>query len=130
MPDKEIHAEDLSHGDNGQAWFTRIRSAMASLPNRERFILAERRLKDPPTPLEVLAAMYGVSKGRISQIEHQALGRLGTVARKAPRELSPSRQLRLPSAEDVWIANSAPTADDVAMYRSVVMTGYGPALEA
>lgn len=46
------------------------------LNKREQHILLERRLKEDPTPLDRLAAQYGISRERVRQIEMQALGKL------------------------------------------------------
>lgn len=49
-----------------------LQSAMASLRDRERYILTERRLSDPPKTLEELSQVYGVSRERVRQIEARA----------------------------------------------------------
>jgi len=88
LPDAAPHPEDeLILKDERQRWTVQVRVAMGKLPNREKYILAERRLKDPPTPLEVLAAVYGISKGRVSQIEQQAMDRLKSIV-EADKEAS------------------------------------------
>jgi RNA polymerase sigma-32 factor len=46
------------------------------LNKREQHILAERRLKEDPTPLDRLAAQYGISRERVRQIEIRALTKL------------------------------------------------------
>ena len=50
--------------------------AMESLNDRERHILAERRLADDPKTLEELSQVYGVSRERIRQIEVRAFEKL------------------------------------------------------
>jgi RNA polymerase sigma-32 factor len=50
--------------------------AMDSLNDRERHILAERRLADDPKTLEELSQVYGVSRERIRQIEVRAFEKL------------------------------------------------------
>ncbi|MEM7023961.1 MAG: RNA polymerase sigma factor RpoH [Pseudomonadota bacterium] len=49
---------------------------MEVLNDRERHILAERRLKDDPKTLEDLSQVYGVSRERIRQIEARAFEKL------------------------------------------------------
>jgi RNA polymerase sigma-32 factor len=51
-------------------------SAMQTLNARERHILIERRLKEDPTTLEVLAQHYKVSRERVRQIETRAVAKL------------------------------------------------------
>ena len=53
-----------------------LRSAMAHLTERERDILAERRLRDEPTTLEDLSQRYGISRERVRQIEVRAFEKL------------------------------------------------------
>ena len=49
-----------------------LRNAMKGLNDRERYILAKRRLKDEPTTLEELSKEYGISRERVRQIEIRA----------------------------------------------------------
>ncbi len=49
-----------------------LRGAIAVLGERERQILTDRRLSDPPKTLEELGQIYGVSRERIRQIEVRA----------------------------------------------------------
>ncbi|RST30725.1 RNA polymerase sigma factor RpoH [Sphingomonas ginkgonis] len=51
-------------------------SAMDSLNDREKHILAERRLADEPKTLEELSQVYNVSRERIRQIEVRAFEKL------------------------------------------------------
>jgi RNA polymerase sigma-32 factor len=62
-------------------------TAMRTLNQRERHIIVERRLKDPPATLETLSQEYGVSRERIRQIETRALEKL----RKAMKAAGPVR---------------------------------------
>ncbi len=50
--------------------------AMDSLNDRERHILAERRLAEDPKTLEELSQVYGVSRERVRQIEVRAFEKL------------------------------------------------------
>lgn len=121
-------AHDMTLPTSGnQMLSAQMRRAMSRLHHRERFILAERRLKDPATPLEVLAALFGVSKGRISQIEQQALDRFRTAIGEdaASTQSDSAGRLRNVGQVSVRVTNPAPTADEIAAYRSVVLTGYG-----
>jgi len=56
-----------------QRW---IETALKSLNERELIIIRERRLRDENVTLEMLGDKLGISKERVRQIEHQALGKL------------------------------------------------------
>jgi RNA polymerase sigma-32 factor len=53
-----------------------LTQAMESLNDREKHILAERRLADDPKTLEELSQVYGVSRERVRQIEVRAFYKL------------------------------------------------------
>ncbi len=53
-----------------------LNGALATLNERERHILIERRLKDNPTTLEELSQQYGISRERVRQIEVRAFEKL------------------------------------------------------
>ncbi len=53
-----------------------LRGALSHLTERERDILAERRLKEQPTTLEDLSQKYGISRERVRQIEVRAFEKL------------------------------------------------------
>jgi RNA polymerase sigma-32 factor len=53
-----------------------LTEAMESLNDREKHILAERRLADDPKTLEELSQVYGVSRERVRQIEVRAFDKL------------------------------------------------------
>lgn len=63
-----------------------LTSAMESLNEREKHILAERRLADEPKTLEELSQVYGVSRERIRQIEVRAFEKLQTALMKSATE--------------------------------------------
>ena len=73
LPDERPTAEDAllerSEADHRRAM---LHKAMDVLNERERAILMERRLSPSPKTLEDLAAVYGVSRERIRQIEERA----------------------------------------------------------
>lgn len=56
-----------------------LRRALASLPERERHIVAERQLAEQPKTLEELGVHYGISRERVRQLEARALQRLQKV---------------------------------------------------
>lgn len=53
-----------------------LERALSELPERERHILIERRLKDDPVTLEELGTEYGISRERIRQLEVRAFDKL------------------------------------------------------
>ena len=63
-------AEELSHHSEI------LMRAIETLPERERDILAERRLSDSPQTLEVLGEKYGISRERIRQLEVRAFDKV------------------------------------------------------
>ena len=70
-----------------------LTEAMDALNDREKHILAERRLADDPKTLEELSQVYGVSRERVRQIEVRAFDKL----QKAMMRLAGERRL-LPAA--------------------------------
>ena len=56
----------------------RTRTALAALPARERQVIEQRILADPPRTLQEIAAEFGVSRERVRQLEQNALRRLKT----------------------------------------------------
>jgi RNA polymerase sigma-32 factor len=54
---------------DGERLTDSVKVALAALPPRERHILSERLLKDPPTRLTALAEHFGVTRERVRQLE-------------------------------------------------------------
>ncbi|GAB4264551.1 MAG: RNA polymerase sigma factor RpoH [Pararhodobacter sp.] len=69
-------AEAYAERDEFEARQAMLMEAMEVLNDRERDILTERRLAEPPVTLEDLSAKYGVSRERIRQIEVRAFEKL------------------------------------------------------
>jgi RNA polymerase sigma-32 factor len=63
-----------------------LEKAMTHLNDRERHILAERRLRDNPTTLEDLSQQYGISRERVRQIEVRAFEKLQKAIKTAAIE--------------------------------------------
>ncbi len=63
-------AEELGHRS------AILRQALKALPERERHIFTERRLKDDPKTLEELGKEYGLSRERIRQLEVRAFDKV------------------------------------------------------
>lgn len=62
-------------GDKRTQW---LAEALSTLSDREQLIIRERRLSEESVTLEKLGERLGISKERVRQIEHQALGKLKT----------------------------------------------------
>jgi len=71
QPEEEIM--EARDSEKRRVWITK---ALESLNDRETLIIKERRLTDDSVTLESLGKRLGISKERVRQIEHQALGKL------------------------------------------------------
>lgn len=69
-------AEDYAERDEYQSRMALMEQAMEVLNEREREILAQRRLQDVPVTLEELSGKYNVSRERVRQIEVRAFEKL------------------------------------------------------
>ncbi|MEL7129746.1 MAG: RNA polymerase factor sigma-32 [Pseudomonadota bacterium] len=77
LPDEGMQLEDRVMQDKDRAKRAKwIADAMKTLNERETLIVSERRLVDDSVTLEALGKRLGISKERVRQIEHQALGKL------------------------------------------------------
>jgi RNA polymerase sigma-32 factor len=79
-------AEEYADNDEYSARMELLEAAMENLNEREKHIIAERRLKDDPSTLEELSAVYNVSRERIRQIEVRAFEKLQKAMREAALE--------------------------------------------
>ena len=84
--DAKGQAEEYADNDEFSARMELLETAMEDLNEREKHIIAERRLKDEPTTLEDLSKVYNVSRERIRQIEVRAFEKLQKAMRKAAQE--------------------------------------------
>ena len=79
-PDQEtLVAEKEEHNNRIEL----LQNAMEDLNERERHILTERRLAEPPKTLEELSQEYGVSRERVRQIEVRAFEKVQKAMRLA-----------------------------------------------
>jgi RNA polymerase sigma-32 factor len=69
-----------------------VAEAWTALNDRERRILIERRLKDNPATLDVLAQQYGISRERVRQIEVRAFEKLRREAKAQMTGLSAAQR--------------------------------------
>ncbi|HER27440.1 MAG TPA: RNA polymerase sigma factor RpoH [Rhodospirillales bacterium] len=76
-----------------------LSSAMAELSDRERDIIAERRLNDSPLTLEQLGQRYGISRERVRQLEVRAFEKIQkTVVEAASRNELDAENIDLAAA--------------------------------
>jgi len=69
----EEQVMETRDAERRRAW---IADAMQALNEREELIIRQRRLAEETVTLETLGRQLGISKERVRQIEHQALGKL------------------------------------------------------
>ncbi|MEM7440491.1 MAG: RNA polymerase sigma factor RpoH [Pseudomonadota bacterium] len=84
--DDADQADAYAESDELQARRALMIEAMSVLNDREKDILAQRRLKDSPTTLEDLSGVYDVSRERIRQIEVRAFEKLQEKMRELAAE--------------------------------------------
>lgn len=82
-PDQETLVADKEERDQRLGL---LENAMEELNDRERHILTERRLAEPPKTLEELSQEYGVSRERVRQIEVRAFEKVQKAMRLAASE--------------------------------------------
>lgn len=106
LVDERATAEDVvAEADEMDYRRRLLQQAMHVLNDRERHILTERRLKEPPTTLEELSRQYGISRERIRQIEVRAFEKL----QKEMKRLEASGAAKaLPPPSDRPLALPAP----------------------
>ncbi len=80
--------QEVAFADNEEMTKRRklLEGAMSGLNERERLILAERRLRDDPTTLEDLSQRFKISRERVRQIEVRAFDKLQKAIRNAAIE--------------------------------------------
>lgn len=91
--DRPLQDEMVAEGQEAGMRHALLIEAMASLNERERHILTQRRLIDEPQTLEELSQEYNVSRERVRQIEVRAFEKL----QKAMLRIADDRRL-LPAA--------------------------------
>ena len=77
IPDDRPGPEDVVIGMRDAATRSRwLNEALAELNERERMIIAGRRLAEAGATLQRLGSELGISKERVRQLEQRALGKL------------------------------------------------------
>ena len=84
--DQTGQAEEYEQNDEFSSRMALLETAMEGLNEREKHIIAERRLKDEPSTLEELSEVYNVSRERIRQIEVRAFEKLQKAMKEAAIE--------------------------------------------
>jgi RNA polymerase sigma-32 factor len=84
-----LQDERLAEAQEKDVRHDMLTEAMDALNDREKHILAERRLADDPKTLEELSQVYGVSRERVRQIEVRAFDKL----QKAMMKLAGEKRL-------------------------------------
>lgn len=79
-PDQEVH---LIERDENQQKSVLLETALSSLNEREQLIIRERRLKEPPATLEMLAETLGISRERVRQLEIRTFEKLQQAVKSA-----------------------------------------------
>jgi RNA polymerase sigma-32 factor len=72
----EDHVEKFVQSDETRERRAILVKSLAVLNNREKSIILDRRLKEPPLTLEQLSEKHGISRERVRQIENKAIDRL------------------------------------------------------
>jgi len=86
VDDRETQEDMLVESDELRERRAMLTEAMGTLNDRERRILAERRLSEEPKTLEDLSAEFGVSRERVRQIEVRAFEKLQKAMKNAAIE--------------------------------------------
>ena len=87
VDDESNHEAHFMERDETKHKNTLLDTALQSLNERERHIIQERRLKEPPVTLEALSASLDISRERVRQIETRAFEKL----QKAVQKCRPSK---------------------------------------
>jgi RNA polymerase sigma-32 factor len=72
----EDHVEKFVHSDEIRGRIAILMKSLNVLNDREKSIILDRRLKEPPLTLEQLSEKHGISRERVRQIENKAIDKL------------------------------------------------------
>ena len=72
----EDHVEKFLHSDEIRDRRAILLKSLTILNKREKSIILDRRLKEPPLTLEQLSEKHGISRERVRQIENKAIDKL------------------------------------------------------
>jgi len=72
----EDHAEKFAHSDEARERIAIVIKSLIVLNDREKSVILDRRMKEPPLTLEQLSEKHGISRERVRQIENKAIDKL------------------------------------------------------
>ena len=72
----EDHTEKFAHSDETRERRAILIKSLIVLNEREKSVILDRRMKEPPLTLEQLSEKHGISRERVRQIENKAIDKL------------------------------------------------------
>ena len=72
----EDHTEKFAHSDESRERRAILIKSLIVLNEREKSVILDRRMKEPPLTLEQLSEKHGISRERVRQIENKAIDKL------------------------------------------------------
>ena len=72
----EDHTEKFAHSDEVRERTEILIKSLIVLNDREKSVILDRRMKEPPLTLEQLSEKHGISRERVRQIENKAIDKL------------------------------------------------------
>lgn len=84
--ERESHEITVIEEDEAKKRRKYLTIALDHLSPRERDVIIQRRLKDPPETLETVSASMGISRERVRQIEVQAFDKLQRIMKRLARK--------------------------------------------
>ncbi len=72
----ENHVEKFAHSEEAKERRSILIKSLVVLNDREKSIILDRRMKEPPLTLEKLSEEHGISRERVRQIENKAIDKL------------------------------------------------------
>jgi len=72
----EDHTEKFAHSDEVRERTAILIKSLIVLNDREKSVILDRRMKEPPLTLEQLSEKHGISRERVRQIESKAVDKL------------------------------------------------------
>ena len=72
----EDHTEKFAHSDEARERRAILIKSLIVLNEREKSVILDRRMKEPPLTLEQLSEKHGISRERVRQIENKAIDKL------------------------------------------------------
>ena len=76
VDENEDHTEKFAHSDEARERRSILIKSLIVLNEREKSVILDRRMKEPPLTLEQLSEKHGISRERVRQIENKAIDKL------------------------------------------------------